>query len=90
MRKVKIHRRINGETVEITLRAKEVAKAREVSVKNFFDDELRGNFDIPRKDIEAVSDSAYDILCEGNGETEYECLEKAYDEYRDLREKGEW
>lgn len=51
-------------------------------VISFMQNELMKSFGI--KDEEKARDlaeDAYDRYCEGNGETEYECIEWAYDNY---------
>lgn len=51
-------------------------------VTAFMRDELIGQFDVPEEDAQNVAEEAYDIYCEGNGQTEYECIEEAFAEYK--------
>ena len=54
---------------------------------DFYIEELRDNFDVPEEEINDVAEQAYEIYCEaGHGEyctveTEYDALERAYDEW---------
>ena len=77
----------NGKTYELT--HEEISKAHEVHVKNFYCNELSENFDVPEKDINDVADSAYEEYCNGDGRTEYECLQDAYDEYMSEQDSKE-
>lgn len=51
-------------------------------VTAFMRDELIDQFDVPEEDAQDVAEEAYDIYCEGNGQTEYECIEEAFAEYK--------
>ena len=51
-------------------------------VTAFMKDELTESFGLNEKDAEEVAIAAYNMYCEGNGETEYECIQKAYDEFK--------
>ncbi len=50
-------------------------------VINFMEIELLENFDVTEEDAHDVAVNAYDIYCKGDGKTEYECLEEAYDNW---------
>ncbi len=50
-------------------------------VTKFMEDELLNSFDVPKEDAHDVAVDAYDIYCEGNGQTEYECIEEAYNNW---------
>lgn len=49
-------------------------------VKEFMKNELIEQFDVPKEDAQNVAETAYAIYCQGNGQTEYECIEEAYEE----------
>ena len=40
---------------------------------------------VPKNMIRDIAERAYEIYCEGNGDTEYEALEKAIEEYEERR-----
>lgn len=64
-----------------TLTEEEVAMAHAEFVVSFMEDELISSFSLDEGMAKEVARAAYDRYCEGNGETEYECLEWAYDKY---------
>lgn len=49
--------------------------------KGFMKDELLNTFGLGEKDAADVADEAYELYCKGDGRTEYECIEDAYDEF---------
>ena len=60
----------------------DLSKANEEFVTNFMKNELRENFDVEKMDeteIDSIAAKAFEIYQRGDGETEYEALEKAYD-----------
>ena len=62
----------------------DLSKANEEFVTNFMKKELRENFDVKKMDeteIDAIAAKAFEIYQRGDGQTEYEALEEAYDEY---------
>ena len=70
----------DGKTYELT--EEEIGEISEVHVKNFYVGEILDNFtDVPAIDVEDLAESAYIQYCRGDGRTEYECLEDAYQEY---------
>lgn len=72
-----------------TLTTEEVAKAHEEFVISFMENELISSFEIDEKAAKDVAVSAYERYCEGNGETEYECIEWAYNEYKIAQKETE-
>ena len=55
------------------------AHARHVTA--FMRDKLIEDFGVSDEDADDISESAYDRYCEGKGETEYECIIWAYEEF---------
>ena len=49
--------------------------------KVFMKDELLSTFGLGEEDAADVADEAYEMYCKGDGRTEYECIEDAYDEF---------
>lgn len=50
-------------------------------VTSFMESELRSQFGLSKKAAKEVACRAYDIYAEGDGLTEYESIEKAYEEF---------
>ena len=48
---------------------------------------LEEDFDVAPEDSQQLAEQAYDRYCEGNGETEYECIEAVYSESGEDEEK---
>lgn len=69
----------NGQEFKLT--GNELMEAHAEFVTNFMQKELLENFDAKEEDTRKIAESAYGRYCEGNGETEYECIEWAYEEY---------
>ncbi len=68
----------NGVSYELT--KEELSAAHREFVRNWMLTELENTFGVESKeDREAIADNAFDIYAEGNGDTEYKALEKAYD-----------
>ena len=67
-------------------RIKKDAEASKRQIIEFYFDELIGQFDFKEDDpsIKEIAEDAYDRYCEGNGETEYECLEWALDKFYNI------
>lgn len=69
------------------LTEKELEKRKEETMShnefviNFMKNELISSFGYDEETAREVAERAYDIYCEGNGETEYECIEKANEEF---------
>ena len=60
--------------------------ARKEDQIDFYLDELDEYYDlVPKNMIHDIAERAYEIYCEGNGDTEYEALEKAIEEYEERR-----
>ena len=64
------------------MREQEQAEARKKFVTDFMEDELISNFDLAENAACDVAQDAYNILCEGDGKTEYECIEAAYEKFK--------
>ncbi len=67
----------NGQ--EFTMTDQELQAAHKEFVVNFMENELLENFDVSEKESRNIAEAAYDRYREGNGETEYECIEWAYE-----------
>ena len=78
---MKIERIVNGKKRIFTLTHEELGQAHEEFVKNFMATTLQNDFGLEESDAEEVADMAYEFYCEGDGLTEYECIQKAYDEW---------
>ena len=61
--------------------AKSDAAAYKSHVIRFMKNELIETFEMPEQDAEDVAENAYAIYEQGNGQTEYECIEEAYDDW---------
>lgn len=73
--------KIKRDGKEYILTADELAKAAEEFVTNWMRDKLIEDFDVPEDEAEGVAEEAYNLYCEGDEGTEYECVEKAYQKY---------
>lgn len=69
----------DGKKYELT--AKELSDANTEFVTSWMKKTLEEDFDVPEEFSQGYAEWAYDRYSEGNGETEYECVEKAFDEY---------
>lgn len=67
----------NGQEFKLT--EQELQEAHREFVVNFMKSELLENFDVNETESKDIAEAAYDRYCEGNGETEYECIEWAYE-----------
>ena len=81
--------KITRDGKEYELTTKELLEASEVLKKNFWLDQLEENFDIESEEAkESIVERAYELYCEGKVPmTEYEALEKAYDEWVNVDDK---
>jgi len=71
---------VNG--IKYTLTRSEMSMAHAEYIMDFYIDELFTNFpDIPKEEVRGIAERAYDIYSEGEGDTEYEALEKAVKEF---------
>lgn len=67
----------DGKEYELT--SEELAAANTEFVTNFMKSELMGRCEISDEELaEELAEQAYDRYCEGNGETEGECIDWAY------------
>lgn len=78
--------KIIREGKEFELTYQEMLEAHEQVVKGFMAGTLMDDFGLDRKEAKTFADKAYDRYCEGNGETEYECIEWAYNKYAEYSE----
>lgn len=67
----------NGQEFKLT--EQELQGAHREFVVNFMESELLENFDMNEAESRNIAEAAYDRYCEGNGETEYECIEWTYE-----------
>lgn len=79
--------KIIREGKEIELTSEELASAHAEFVTNFMRKTLEEDFDVAPEDSQQLAEQAYDRYCEGNGETEYECIEAVYSESEEDEEK---
>ena len=63
-------------------RYKADADASKRHIIRFMRNELVNTFHVPEDDAEEVACDAFSIYEEGNGETEYECIEKAFENWK--------
>lgn len=68
----------DGKAIELT--GEEIAQVVKESHLDFYRDELRDSFYVPESKYDDIAERAYELYCEGDGKTEYECLEEAVDE----------
>ena len=80
--------KIKRDGKEYILTADELAKAAKEFVTNWMEDELRDQYNLLDHEAEDIAKEAYALYCEGNGKTQYECIEKAYQEFID-NEQGD-
>lgn len=71
-----------------TLTDEELMEAHKEFVTSFMEDKLINDFGLDEKSSNNVAVNAYEHYCEGNGKTEYECIEWAYNQYE--AEKKHW
>lgn len=62
-----------------------ISKAHDMHVIAFMKNELLTQFDLNEDETDEVSKDAYEIYCRGDGQTEYECIEEAYNNFIDNR-----
>ena len=74
----------DGKEIELTYQ--EMLEAHEQVVKGFMAGTLMGDFGLDREEAKFVAGKAYDRYCEGKDETEYECIEWAYNKYAEHSE----
>ena len=66
---------------EYVLTEAELMEAHKEFVINFMREELTTQYDVPAPYAIEYAEKAYDRYAEGNGETEYQCIEWAVEEY---------
>ncbi len=72
-----------------TLTEEEVAMAHAEFVTAFMEKELINSYDMDEQEAKEAAKSAYDLYCEGDGKTEYECIEQACNEYTNTNTENE-
>ncbi len=65
----------DGKEYELTF--EELTRANQEFVTNFMQETLESDFGIDEKDSEKLAEAAYKKYAEGDGKTEYECIEWA-------------
>ena len=78
---MRIIRELFGQKVEIPLTGAEVAEAHAEHVTNFMFDKLVQDFGYEESVAKELAKDAYEEYCEGNGLTEYECIEEVVSKY---------
>lgn len=63
------------------LTSQELSDANTEFVTNWMRETLENDFDVPEDESQEYAEWAYEKYCEGNGETQYQCVELAYEEY---------
>lgn len=78
--------KIVREGKEFELTPAEIQEAHKEFVTNWMGNTLMEDFDMEEKDAKDVAELAFVRYCEGNGETEYEAVEWAYQEWEKEQE----
>lgn len=78
---MRLTRKIDGKTVNITLTQEELSQAHAEYVKNFIKSELISQYHLSQVAAEEVAQSAYEAYCRGDGYTEYDCLNLEYNSF---------
>lgn len=79
---MKIKRVIGGKKVTIELTDEEIFQANTEFVTRFMRDTLIKDFGVSDEKADELAVAAYKKYCEGNGLTEYECIEVAVDDWK--------
>ena len=58
---------------------------RSIRRRNLMKNELLMQFNLNEDEADEVSKDAYEIYCRGDGQTKYECIEEAYNNFIDNR-----
>ena len=82
-------RAVTEEEYQKIVEEKSDAAAHARFVTAFMRDELVSTFDVPEGDADALAETTYELYKQGNGRTEYQCIEEAHDEYRERNEDVE-
>lgn len=69
--------KIKRDGKEYILTTEELFAAHREFVVNFMQETLESDFGIDEKDSEKLAEAAYEKYAEGDGKTEYECIEWA-------------
>ena len=75
--------------IEIILTPDEICQAYVEFVTDWMESALINDFNVPEPLSETIAKEAYEIYSQGDGFTEYESVEKAYDQYTDNYKKGD-
>lgn len=67
--------KIKRNGIEYILTTEELFSAHREFVVNFMRDTLESDFGTDEKDSEKLAEAAYEKYAEGDGKTEYECIE---------------
>lgn len=67
------------------LTEKELYAAHQEVVINFMKNELQSSYGYGSRKAKTIAEMAYERYSEGNGETEYECIEWADREYKEIK-----
>lgn len=63
-----------------------MSRMRDEQVTRFMQNEFMSEYGLPENDAKELAEAAYERYCEGNGETEYECIEWAWDNKNSIME----
>ena len=80
---MKIKRVIEGKPFEFSLTNEELTEAHKEYVIAFMSNVLQNDFGVSSEDATLVAEKAFDMYSEGNGYTEYECVQLAYKEWNE-------
>ncbi len=81
---MKIRRKINGAWTDITLTREEIFEAHREVIKYFMADEIAGMLSgADDETIMHLAEMAYAEYEDGNGLTQYECIEKIVGDYKE-------
>lgn len=64
------------------LTSQELSDVNTEFVANWMREILENDFNVPEDESQKYAEWAYEKYCEGNGETQYQCVELAYEEYQ--------
>jgi hypothetical protein len=67
--------------IEITLTPDEICQAHVQFVTDWMESALINDFKVPESLSGTIAEEAYEIYSQGDGFTEYESVEKAYEKY---------
>lgn len=84
---MKIYREINGTKFDIELTNEELSMAHKEFVTDFMYNTLINDFEFQNntETAEKLAEKAYQEYCKGEGLTEYECIEKIFEIYKEER-----